>query len=272
MRENPQYTDYLAVEQLPHLWCDGCGNGVILKALTLALADLQLPKDKVLLASGIGCCGRMGDYVSTHRFQGTHGRTLASVTGVKMVRPELTVIAMMGDGDCGAIGGNHFLHAARRNLDVMTIVSNNFNYGMTGGQYSPVTPASSVSSTSRQGKTEPAMDLCSLAMVAGANWVAKTTVFHVVELRKMIVEGITKKGFRFLEIISPCPTYHGRYNGLGNSVEMLRWIKERTLPLAQYQALTPEDQENHFWRGRLVDRNLPDMLSRYRQGSGGAKE
>lgn len=260
------YRDYIAWERLPHLWCAGCGHGVILKALALALATLQIPPDKVVLASGIGCSGRIGDYVTTHRFQGTHGRTLAFATGIHLARPEVKVICIMGDGDAAAIGGNHLIHAARRNINLTAIIANNLNYGMTGGQFSPLTPPDSVSSTSRQGKPEPALDICFLAEVAGANYVARSTVYHVTEMQKFLQEAIQKKGFSLLEVLTPCPTYYGRYNALGDASQMLEWLGQKTIPLAKYQQMSAEEQGRYWWRGRLVDREAPDFLSRLKGG------
>ncbi|GAW91461.1 thiamine pyrophosphate-dependent enzyme [Calderihabitans maritimus] len=259
-----RYGDYIAWENLPHLWCAGCGHGVILKAITMAAAELAIPKEKLVLATGIGCSGRSGDYVTCHRFQGTHGRTLAFATGIKLARPDVTVICLMGDGDGAAIGGNHLLHAARRNIDVTAVIANNLNYGMTGGQFSPATPLGSVTSTSRSGKTEATMDLCALADVAGANFVARTTVYHVREVQRFIERAIKTKGFSMVEVLTPCPTYYGRYNEIGDSVGMLNWFKNRTLPLEKYQALPPEEKKNYFWRGIMVERERPDFLETYR--------
>ncbi|MBU7006971.1 thiamine pyrophosphate-dependent enzyme [Phosphitispora fastidiosa] len=256
------YRDYIAWERLPHLWCPGCGHGIILKALAGALAELGLPPEKTLLATGIGCAGRSGDYVTCHRFQGTHGRTLAFATGAKLARPEMKVVCVMGDGDAAAIGGNHLLHAARRNMDVTAVVSNNFNYGMTGGQYSPLTPADSISSTSRQGTVDAPMDICSLANWAGANYVARSTVYHVTESKRFLREALQKKGFSLVEIISNCPTYYGRYNRLGAALEMMDWFKHNVIPLEKHRQLPVEEQVKFFWRGCLADRSKPGFLER----------
>ncbi len=259
------YKNYLAKKRLPHLWCPGCGHGIILKNLLLSMAELEIPREKALLACGIGCSGRAGDYINFHRFQGTHGRTLAFATGIKMARPELKTICFMGDGDCGAIGVGHLVHAARRNVDVTAIVPNNMNYGMTGGQFSPLTPGESLSSTSRSGKAEPDIDLCHLAAVSGANYVARTTAYHVIEMKKMFSRAISNKGFSLVEVITPCPTYFGRYNSLGNAPEMMKWIKQNTVPLQKYKELPVEEQEKLFWRGKLVEKNKPDLYTLYWQ-------
>jgi len=259
------YSVYLAKERLPHLWCPGCGHGIILKNLLISMAEMEIPREKALLACGIGCSGRAGDYVNFHRFQGTHGRTLAYVTGIKMANPELKTFCFMGDGDCSAIGIGHLIHAARRNVDVTAIVPNNLNYGMTGGQFSPLTPGESLTSTSRSGKAEPDMDLCRLAAEAGANYVARTTVYHVIEMKKRLIEATSNKGFSLVEVITPCPTYYGRYNQLGNAYEMIEWIKDKTVPLHKYEKMSAENQWQHFWRGKLVEKDKPDLYTRYWQ-------
>lgn len=236
----------------------------------MAMAELEIPGDKALLACGIGCSGRAGDYISFHRFQGTHGRTLAFATGIKMARPELNVISFMGDGDCGAIGVGHFVHAARRNVDLVAIIPNNLNYGMTGGQFSPLTPTQTLSSTSRSGKAEPALDLCRLASASGANYVARTTIYHVIQMQNFIKEAMQTKGFSVVEILTPCPTYHGRYNRLGNAPEMLDWIKNKTKSLKEYDKMTPEEQNQYFWVGKLTEKNNPDLYTRYWKQERGA--
>lgn len=258
------YTNYLAMEKLPHLWCPGCGHGTILKALLLTFTDLNVSKEKVLLATGIGCSGRAGTYVSCHTFQGTHGRTLAFATGIKLARPELTIVCLMGDGDCAAIGANHLVHAARRNIDLTAIVANNYNYGMTGGQFSPLTPGDSITCTSRAGKTEPDLDICRLATISGANYAARTTVYHTAEIRRFTKEAILKKGFSLVEIITHCPTYYGRYNKMGSPAKMLEHFRDRTVPLAKLESMGKEEQAQYAWRGKLTDRDRPDFLSRYK--------
>ena len=257
------YRKYVAWNNLPHLWCPGCGHGITLKSIALALADLEIPPHRSVLTTGIGCSGRAGDYVSFHRFQGTHGRTIAFATGINAADPDLTIIAFLGDGDCYAIGGNHLIHAARRNLNMTVIVGNNMNYGMTGGQFSPVTPLKCVTSTSRSGKTELAVDMCSLTANAGAAFAARTTVYHTNELRSFIKEAISTKGFSFIEVLSPCPTYFGRYNKLGDAVEMLQWLRENTVPLSK-----ADEADGQLWRGKLPTKYRDDFLTAYRKQTG----
>lgn len=259
----PKYADYIAMERLPHLWCPGCGHGVVLRCLAQALAELELPREKLVIASGIGCSGRIGDYVNTHRFQGTHGRTLAFATGIALARPDVHLIAIMGDGDCGAIGANHLIHAARRNINVTAIISNNFNYGMTGGQYSATTPLAGKSVTSPLGKPEEGEDLCALADVSGALYVARTTAFHVFEIIKLLKEAILIKGFSVLEVLSGCPTYYGKNNELGSGVDMMNWLKKSAVPAAKYQVMAEEEKAGRFATGVLLRRERPDFLTAY---------
>lgn len=264
MSKDPNaYKKYIAWDQLPHMWCPGCGHGTILKAITMALGELEIPPHEALLTSGIGCSGRMGDYTSFHRFQGTHGRALAFATGIKAAQPDLNVIAFLGDGDCYAIGGNHLLHAARRNLDVTVIVGNNNNYGMTGGQMSPSTPTEKFSTTSKLGKAEYPIDMCSVVAEAGANFVARSSLFHHQELFSFIKQGITTKGFSFIEIIVPCPTYYGRYNKLGSAVEMIQGLKDTVIPIEKYEKLSEEEKQNYYWRGIKVQRDREDFNTLY---------
>lgn len=266
MPEIPEaFKDYLAWDRLPHMWCPGCGHGIVLKGVAYALAELEIPPHKALLATGIGCSGRTGDYVAFHRFQGTHGRTLAFVTGINAARPDLTTIAFLGDGDCYAIGGNHLIHAARRNLNVTVIVGNNFNYGMTGGQFSPTTPQNRKTSTSRFGKTESHIDMCSLVAEAGASFVARSTVYHTTELFSLIKQAIATKGFSLVETLLPCPTYYGRYNKLGGPAEMMKMLKDICLPLVEYEKLSPEEKPKYYWRGIKLQRQREDFITEYKR-------
>ncbi len=224
------YLDYLDQAAMPHMWCPGCGDGNILKALLDAFAALGYRREEIVVVTGIGCWGKADDYVTTNAIHGTHGRALAVATGVKAWNPSLKVVALMGDGDCATIGGNHFIHAARRNIGVTAIVANNLNYGMTGGQYSGTTPAGSVTSTSPYGHAEEGFDLCALAEAAGANFVARTTVYHYRQMEKLFEDALREPGFSLVEVVSPCPTYYGRFNRQGQAAEMWRSLKERARP------------------------------------------
>ncbi|TYP59858.1 thiamine pyrophosphate-dependent enzyme [Thermosediminibacter litoriperuensis] len=253
--------DYIIEERLPFFWCEGCGNGIIIKAIAQAFADLDLDPKKIVIVTGIGCWGKADDYLATNSLHVTHGRALAAATGVKAANPELKVLALMGDGDGITIGGNHFIHAARRNMDITAIISNNFNYGMTGGQYSGTTPEASVTSTSRYGAVETPFDVCRLAQAAGAPYVARATVYHVNLLEKYITTAIAKKGFSVVDVINVCPTYYGRLNRMKSAVEMMEWLKiSSTTNLSEGNIA-----ENRFAIGEFVNEDRPDFTEKYRE-------
>ena len=249
---------FLRSEALPHFWCAGCGNGIVLGAVVRAFVRLELDPTRIVVVTGIGCWGKADDYLLTHAFHVTHGRALAFATGIKVVRPDLTVLALMGDGDGATIGGNHLIHAARRNVDVTAVVVNNYNYGMTGGQYSATTPADGRTATSRYGNPEEALDICALVAAAGANYVARSTVYHVRQLENFICEAITKKGFALVEAASICPTHYGRNNRLATPTAMLRRLREQAVPVAR-----GEEGRDRIVIGRLVEREREDFNARY---------
>ena len=264
MSDNLSYQDFFKTDALPLMWCAGCGNGIILRALSDALADLGIPPHQVVISTGIGCWGKADDYMRTHAFHGSHGRALAFSTGIKLGNPDLHVIALMGDGDALAIGGNHFMHAARRNLDVTAIISNNFIYGMTGGQYSPTTPLEAQSTTSPIGVAEPAFDVCSMAETSGANYVARTTAYHVNQMKRYISAAIQKKGFNVVEILNTCPTHFGRRNVSASAPKMMSYLKDKALSKSRYEKLEEEEKEKYFVTGELVNKERPDFLTVYR--------
>jgi 2-oxoglutarate ferredoxin oxidoreductase subunit beta len=226
MEENMHpYADYLRQEMMPHIWCEGCGNGIILNCFIRALSELNIDLDKLVVVSGIGCIGRIAGYMNVDSFHTTHGRALPFATGVKLANPNLNVVVISGDGDLFAIGGNHFIHTARRNVDVKVICANNFNYGMTGGQYGPTTPIKAWTTTTPYGNIEHPFNLAHLAAASGAVFVARWTALHVRRLTESIKKAMQKKGFTFIEVISPCPEIFSRYNKLGTSVDTMRWLK-----------------------------------------------
>ncbi len=272
MAVNLSYREYFKEDALPLMWCAGCGNGILLRAITDSLADLEIPPHQVVVSTGIGCWGKADDYMTTHAFHGSHGRALAFGTGIKLGNPDLHVIALMGDGDALAIGGNHFIHAARRNIDITAIISNNFTYGMTGGQYSPTTPLSSKTTTSPIGVAEPAFDVCGLAEECGANYVARSTVYHVTQLKRLITAAIKKKGFNVVEAINTCPTHFGRRNVPGDTVEMMNYIKEMTVAKSRYEKMDDEEKAKYLVTGELVNKERPDFLSVYREINPAASE
>ena len=178
----PHLEKYFRMNKLPHIWCPGCGHGIILGSLIRAIDNLDLDQDNICIVSGIGCSSRAPGYMNFDTLHTTHGRALAFATGIKLSKPELKVIVITGDGDCAAIGGNHLIHAARRNIDLTTIVFNNNIYGMTNGQYSPMTPKGAFASTAPYGNIDRNFDLCKLAVAAGATYVARGTVYHTNQL------------------------------------------------------------------------------------------
>jgi 2-oxoglutarate ferredoxin oxidoreductase subunit beta len=250
---------------LPHMWCSGCGMGTMLGALVRAFEELGYRNSDVVVVTGIGCTGKADDYLTTNALHATHGRALPHATGIKAFNPRLQVVVLMGDGDSVTIGGNHFIHAARRNIDVTAIVVNNFNYGMTGGQVSGTTPGDSITSTTAWGNPERDIDICALAEVAGANYVARETTFHGWELQEHMKEAMTKKGFSLVEVFSPCPTHFGKNNEMVEPREMLNWLKEKGLPRERYEQLSAEEKRDHFLIGKLVDRDAPDFNARYEE-------
>lgn len=254
---------YLKQDSLPLMWCSGCGNGVVLSALLRAFEEMGFQKNETVVVTGIGCWGKADDYVTTNALHTTHGRALPFATGIKAANPKLNVVVLMGDGDSVTIGGNHFVHAARRNIDLTAIVVNNYNYGMTGGQFSATTPKDCYTSTTAYGNPERELDICALADVAGANYVARSTVYHGYELQNHIKEAIAKKGFSVVEAVSPCPTHFGRNNKMKVSVEMLRWLKDKGVPREKFDQLENPEQKGYFVIGKLVDRDAPDFSACY---------
>lgn len=216
------YRQYLRLEMMPHILCPGCGHGIVLKSILRAVHRLQLPRDKVVFVSGIGCSSRIVGYVDFCTLHTTHGRPLTFASGIKLARPDLHVIVITGDGDGLAIGGNHLIHAARRNIDLTCLLLNNAIYGMTGGQGAPTTPEGARSSISPGGAVEPAFDACRLALGAGASFVARGVTAAPLQLDDMLVAALQHRGFSFVEILSDCPEYFGRYNDVGRGPEMLQ--------------------------------------------------
>jgi 2-oxoglutarate ferredoxin oxidoreductase subunit beta len=252
-------------KKFPHVWCPGCGLGIALGSLVRALARSGLSKNEVVLVSGIGCSGRMPVYVDVGSVHTTHGRALTFATGIKLSKPELNVITVMGDGDAIAIGGNHLMHAARRNLSIMALIINNQTYGMTGGQLSPTTPFGARASTARYGHIEPSFDISALCATAGASFVARGTVYHVRELDKILLHAIQRKGFSVVEILSPCHTNFGRQNRLGSQIDMMKDLKNQAVPVERWEKVPQDKREGRFPIGILVDRDLPRYLDSYNE-------
>jgi 2-oxoglutarate/2-oxoacid ferredoxin oxidoreductase subunit beta len=225
--ENP-VEKYLRIDRMPHIWCPGCGIGTTVNCFTRAIDESGIPMDRLAVVSGIGCTGRVAGYMHVDSFHTTHGRAIPFATGLKLAAPDVKVVVYSGDGDMFAIGGNHFIHAARRNLDMTVICVNNLTYGMTGGQLTPTTPEEAIASTSPYGNFEHPFNLPYLAESCGAVYVARWTTYHVTQMKKAMKEALLKKGFSFVEIISPCPTLYGRRNRIGDSLDEMKTYKTRS--------------------------------------------
>jgi len=257
--------EYFRTEHLPHIWCPGCGNGIVTRAIVKAIDNLGLSKDEVCIVSGIGCSSRASGYLDFNTVHTTHGRALAFATGIKFAKPELKVIVITGDGDASAIGGNHLIHAARRNIDITTIVFNNNTYGMTGGQYSPTTPTGDRATTAPYGNIDKSFDLCELAKAAGATYVSRSTVYTANMLIKQIENGIKNKGFSFIEALTICPTYYGRKNKKGEAVDMINYLKENAINIAAYDKLPEEERKGKFVIGELYKSSRPEYTEEYQK-------
>lgn len=254
---------YFLTDRLPHMWCPGCGHGVATAAIIEAIDNLKLDPDKVCIVSGIGCSSRAPSYLNFNTLHTTHGRALAFATGIKMAKPELHVIVISGDGDCSAIGGNHLIHAARRNIGITTIVFNNNIYGMTGGQYSPTTPKNARATTAPYGNIDRSFDICKLAEAAGATYTARSTVYHVKQLVKYIENGIQNNGFSLVEAISVCPTNYGRKNKMGTPVSMFDYLKEKAVTIEASKKMNIEEMEDKFLIGEFSNNPEPEYSSEY---------
>jgi 2-oxoglutarate ferredoxin oxidoreductase subunit beta len=251
---------FLRTDRMPHIWCPGCGIGTTVNCFTRALIDSKIDLKKLAIVSGIGCTGRVAGYVNLDSFHTTHGRAIPFATGLKLANPELNVVVYSGDGDLFAIGGNHLIHAARRNVDLKVICVNNLIYAMTGGQTAPTTPGDVVTSTSPYGVYDPAFNLPALVDAAGAVYVARWTTFHVVQLAKSMKEMFSKKGFGFIEIISPCPTLYQRRNKMGEGLDAMKFYKQ--VSKVKHGAPTNEvslTKAGEIIVGKFIDRERPEF-------------
>jgi len=240
--------------------CPGCGHGMVLNALLKAVENLGLNKNNIVMATGIGCSARISGYVDFHTLHTIHGRALAFATGVKMSQPELNIIVPMGDGDALAIGGNHFIHAARRNIDITAIIMNNRIYGMTGGQYSPLSGSGVKASTAPYKTIDNSFDIVKLASAAGATFAARTTTYHIQQLADFLTKAITHKGFSVVEVLSQCPTYFGRQNKSGTAVDMLKEYKKVTTTIG---SKAKKENPDLIERGIFVQKNMPEYCDEY---------
>ncbi|CAB5080182.1 2-oxoglutarate/2-oxoacid ferredoxin oxidoreductase, beta subunit (EC [Olavius algarvensis associated proteobacterium Delta 3] len=252
--------DYIRERFFPHMWCPGCGHGIVLNSLLRAVERLGMSKNEIVMVSGIGCSSRISGYVDFHTLHTIHGRALAFATGVKLGQPELNIIVPMGDGDALSIGGNHFIHAARRNIDLTAIVMNNRIYGMTGGQYSPLSGYGTMATTAPYSNIDQDFDVVDLSIAAGAAFVARTTVYHAKQMADILMKAIIHEGFSVVEVMTQCPTYFGRKNRAGDAVDMMEHMKEITTPIG---SKAKEKNPDLLERGIFVQKEIPEYCQEY---------
>jgi len=257
------HLQYFRQHKLPTIWCSGCGHGAVANTLVRVAAKLGLDKNNTAVVSGIGCSSRTPGYLDFDTLHTAHGRAIAFATGVKFAKPGMKVIVITGDGDCAAIGGNHFIHAARRNIDITTIVMNNSIYGMTSGQYSPMTPKGGLGTTAPYGNVERSFDLAKLSIASGATYVARATSYHVQLLAELIEKALLHKGFSVVEAITGCPTYFGKKNKVGGPVDMLNHFKDNAINVKAAAALSPDKLEGKFLIGEFYKEDAPEFTDEY---------
>ncbi len=264
--------DWLRPGRMPHIWCAGCGLGSVTSYFIDAMEKAQVPRERIAIVSGIGCTGRVAGYLNVDSFHTTHGRALPFATGLALARPEMRVVVVSGDGDLFAIGGNHLIHAARRNLDMLVICVNNFNYGMTGGQLGPTTPMHDRSTTSPYGNYEHPFNLSHMAYAAGATYVARWTTLHANQLINTIAEAVVHYGFSFIEVLAPCPTGYGRPNKIGTGLEEMKFYKKNSVIRHNIEpAEATIDLHERIVVGKFVDVQKPTYFKEMENGVSRAK-
>jgi len=245
------YKDFLRIDHMPHMWCPGCGIGIIVKAMLRAIQTVEWPINDIAVISGIGCTSRAPGYLDMNTLHTTHGRALTFATGIKLMRPDKHVVVISGDGDAAAIGGNHLVHSCRRNIDITLIIVNNNIYGMTGGQCSPTTPLGAKAATSPWGNADPPFDISSLCKGAGATYVARGHVGSGVQLERLIRGGLNHKGFAVIEVLSNCHTQFGRRNKLSDPIELINNIVAKTVNVRQAAKMSREELAGKYPVGLL---------------------
>jgi 2-oxoglutarate ferredoxin oxidoreductase subunit beta len=257
---------YLREDWLPTVLCPGCGDGIVLQCILRAIDEQNIDISQVAIVAGVGCHARLGTgYVAADSMWTLHGRAMPIATGIKLVNPKLHVVVLTGDGDCGAIGLSHFIHAARRNVGILTVCFNNGIYGMTGGQVAPTTPRGTYTKATPFGNLEPPLDLCSLAKIAGASYVARWTTAHPRQLTKSIERAFGKKGFAFVEAVTQCPTYYGRYAlGTTSPSDMLRWFLRNSVTVERAKNLGQNDLFGRIIIGEFADVEKPELSDEYK--------
>ncbi len=255
--------DLLRIDRIPHIWCPGCGIGTAFSSCLIAMRESGIDLEKTVMVSGIGCSGRGAGYVNLDSYHTTHGRAIPFATGMKLANPELNVVVFSGDGDLFAIGGNHFIHAARRNVDLTVICVNNFNYGMTGGQVAATTPNMAKTTTTPLGNPDTPFNLPLLAYASGATYVARWTILHTRDLTESIEEALLNRGFSFIEVLSPCPVNYGRRNK-ENGIDSLKIYQERTIIRNDAQPWELDiDFDRGIVLGKFIQTERPTCTDRY---------
>jgi len=265
MQEAHPLEEFTRKGMIPHIWCNGCGDGIILSEFLRALRELNYDMNKIVIVSGIGCIGRVSGYINADAFHTTHGRPIAFAVGVKATRPDLKVVVISGDGDLFSIGGNHFIHAARRNIDMTVICSNNFNYGMTGGQSGPTSQLEAYTTTTPYGNIEHPFNLVHLAAGSGAVYVARWTTIHVRLMRESMKKALKKHGFTFIEVLSPCPEQYGRRNRMPKPMDSMVWYREKSVIRNRIDPLKAEITPNEIVVGEFVDTEKPEYTDLLQQ-------
>ncbi len=259
---------YLRMDMMPNFTCPGCTHGVAWTAMVRAIDNLKLVQSQTIMTCAIGCAGRLPIYLNFPSIRTPHGRALTIAQGIKLANPKLNVLCFMGDGDAVAIGGNHFIHACRRNVNLTAIVANNEIYGMTGGQYAPTMAEGYFASTAPYGMIEQASDICKLAIGAGATFVARADVYRVMKLDQIIEKAIAHKGFSVVEILTTCPTHFGRRNKMSATVDLVKRLNEITITPRQAERLSPEELKGKLVRGILREVELREYIEHYDEVTG----
>ena len=258
--KNPM-ENLLRMDRIPHIWCAGCGIGTVVTSFAEAIKKNKEDLNKLAVVSGIGCTGRVAGYVKLDSFHSTHGRAIPFATGLKLANPDMKVVVFSGDGDLSGIGGNHLIHAARRNMDLTVICVNNFNYAMTGGQVAPTTPLTANASTAPYGNFEFPFSLPYLVDAAGASYVARWTALHLRRVTKSIQEALSRKGFSFIEVITPCVTLYARRNRLGDGLNLLKYYYDKSEIIHGADTRTVDiAYQGKLIVGKFVEKDKPTFL------------
>lgn len=262
--ERHPLTKYIRKGAQPHTHCSGCGNGIVAQSFLRAVDQAGISMSSIVCVAGIGCSGWIpSPFFDVDTLHVTHGRPIAFATGVKLGNPDLEVVVFTGDGDCSAIGGNHLIHAARRNIGVKVICVNNMIYGMTGGEVAPTTPRGIKTTTTPFGNLERPFDLSKLVTAAGGTYVARWTTYHVARLVATMKKALTRRGFAFVEVVSQCPVHYGRRIGVSDPVEMMRWFQRQSIPIEKAREMSEQELSGKFVVGEFVDIEAPELTQSY---------